>query len=162
VADTADLPFTDAHFELVVSRVAAHHFADPGRAMAEARRVLRPGGRLLLIDSVAPEDAGLDTFLNCVELLRDASHVRDWRPSEWLATLGRAGFGEPTVREHFVVWLDGHEWVSRMRTPSSKVAMIQQVFAEATAHQREAFDLRTGEGWGFALGLALFQATRKD
>ena len=42
VADVADLPFADARFDVVTSRVAAHHFADPRQALAEAFRVLRP------------------------------------------------------------------------------------------------------------------------
>src|SRR5579859_3976701 len=133
LADVAQLPFPDARFDLVTSRVAAHHFADPRQALAEAFRVLRPHGRLLLIDSVAPEMAALDTFMQCFELLRDASHVRNWRPSEW---------------------------VERMRTPTLKVETIRRLFAEATPGQRAAFDLRTAEPWGFDIPLALFQATK--
>jgi SAM-dependent methyltransferase len=160
VADAADLPFAEATFDLVTSRVAAHHFADPRRALAEAFRVLRPGGRLLLIDSVSPEDAALDTFVNCVELLRDASHVRDWRPSEWLTMLGGAGFQQAQVLEHFPLVLDGQDWVQRMRTPPLRVEMIRGLFADATPAQRQAFYLRAEPAWGFTLGLAFLQATR--
>jgi ubiquinone/menaquinone biosynthesis C-methylase UbiE len=160
VADVADLPFPDAHFDILTSRVAAHHFADPRQAMAEALRVLRPNGRLLLIDAVAPEDAALDTYLNCFELLRDASHVRDWRPSEWLAMLDEAGFHEPVVQARFAIPLDGQDWVARMRTPPLKVEMIRSLFAEATSGQRETFAIHPAEPWGFSINLALFQATR--
>ena len=160
VADVADLPFADAQFDIVTSRVAAHHFADPRQALAEAFRVLRPRGRLLVIDSVAPETAALDTFMNCFELLRDASHVRNWRPSEWLAMLGAAGFHQPAVLERFAIPLDGQAWVERMRTPSFKVDTIRRLFADATPDQRAAFDLRTADPWGFAISLALFQATK--
>jgi ubiquinone/menaquinone biosynthesis C-methylase UbiE len=160
VADVVDLPFADAQFDIVTSRVAAHHFADPRGAMADALRVLRPGGRLLLIDAVSPEDAALDTFLNCVELLRDASHARDWRPSEWLLMLDETGFHQPAVLEHFALQLDGQEWVERMRTPPRKVETIRLLFAEATEAQRQAFDLRD-DPWSFTLGLALFQATKQ-
>jgi SAM-dependent methyltransferase len=159
VADVVDLPFPDAQFDIVTSRVAAHHFGDPRPALAEALRVLRPAGRLLLIDAVAPEDAALDTFINCVELLRDASHVRDWRPSEWMAMLTEAGFHQPAILEHFAVPLDGQDWVQRMRTPPSKVDMIRTLFAEANPPQRQTFDLRSDNPWGFTLGMALFHAT---
>jgi len=159
-ADATELPFGDAEFDLVTSRVAAHHFADPARAMAEVWRVLRPGGRIVLVDAISPEDAPQDTFLNCVEILRDASHVRDWRISEWQRMFSEAGFRTSTLLNTFGIWLDGDEWVQRMRTPETKVAMIRQLFAEASPAQRRAFDLRTDDGWGFRLGLALLCAER--
>jgi len=160
VADVADLPFPDAHFDLVTSRVAAHHFAEPRLALREAFRVMKPSARLLLIDAVSPEDAALDTFLNCIEILRDASHVRDWQPSEWLTMLHETGFREAAVVQHFPLVLDGKEWVERMRTPPMKVAMIRELFAAATPLQRQAFAIQSDEPWSFTLGLALFQATK--
>ena len=44
-----------------------------------------PGGRLVVIDVVAPEIPLFDTTLQVIEFLRDASHVRDYRVSEWIA-----------------------------------------------------------------------------
>jgi SAM-dependent methyltransferase len=44
VADAEALPFEDASFDLVYSYGVLHHTPDTGRALAEARRVLRPGG----------------------------------------------------------------------------------------------------------------------
>lgn len=46
--DAHGLPFKDAAFDVVVSICAIEHFADDRRALAEMRRVLKPGGRLLL------------------------------------------------------------------------------------------------------------------
>jgi SAM-dependent methyltransferase len=42
------LPFADAEFDLVTCQFALMFFADRGAALAEMRRVLRPGGRLML------------------------------------------------------------------------------------------------------------------
>jgi SAM-dependent methyltransferase len=44
--DAESLPFPDASFDAVVSNFGVHHLARPERAVAEAMRVLRPGGRL--------------------------------------------------------------------------------------------------------------------
>ena len=45
-ADAENLPFADGSFDLVYSWGVLHHTPDPRRALAEAQRVLAPGGRL--------------------------------------------------------------------------------------------------------------------
>jgi ubiquinone/menaquinone biosynthesis C-methylase UbiE len=157
-ADATALPYADASFDVVTNRQSAHHYADLGRALDETHRVLKPGGRFLLIDTVAPEDAGLDTFLNCVELLRDASHVRDWRASEWVRMLESRGF-RVTIHERFTIPLDGADWTQRMRTPASKVAMIRELFETATPGQRAAFDIQP-EPWGWTIESILLEAVK--
>jgi SAM-dependent methyltransferase len=50
VGDVAALAFPDASFDLVVSTLSMHHWADPAAGLAEIGRVLRPGGRALIWD----------------------------------------------------------------------------------------------------------------
>lgn len=52
LADATRLPFDDASFDTVVSTLALCTIPDPSAAVAEARRVLRPGGRFLVLDHV--------------------------------------------------------------------------------------------------------------
>jgi arsenite methyltransferase len=52
-ADMRDLPFADGSFDVVVSSLAIHNIPDAAgraKAIAEAVRVLRPGGQLLIAD----------------------------------------------------------------------------------------------------------------
>ena len=51
VAGAEELPFPDASFDRVWSIHAFHHWEDQTKGLAECRRVLRPGGRLLIIES---------------------------------------------------------------------------------------------------------------
>jgi ubiquinone/menaquinone biosynthesis C-methylase UbiE len=50
VGDVASLPFPDESFDLVVSKLSMHHWADPAAGLAEIGRVLRPGARALVWD----------------------------------------------------------------------------------------------------------------
>ncbi|WP_426594548.1 class I SAM-dependent methyltransferase [Cellulomonas sp. McL0617] len=50
VADVCALPFPDATFDLVVSTISQHHWADPATGLREVRRVVRPGGRAWIYD----------------------------------------------------------------------------------------------------------------
>lgn len=154
-ADAAALPFEAASFDLVVTRYAAHHFADPAAVLREAARVLVPGGRFLLVDTVAPEDPALDTFLQALELLRDDSHVRNWRASEWVRMLTGAGFDAEVVAR-LAVALDGSSWTARAQTSPSRVAMLKGLFASASPARRAAFEIRD-EPWGFSIPVALLQ-----
>jgi ubiquinone/menaquinone biosynthesis C-methylase UbiE len=48
-ADAENLPIASSSVDAVVNLISLHHYPDPSRAIAEFRRVLRPGGRLVLI-----------------------------------------------------------------------------------------------------------------
>jgi ubiquinone/menaquinone biosynthesis C-methylase UbiE len=50
--DAEHLPFEEAHFDGVVTRLAVHHFADPQRAFDEMFRILRPQGTAVIVDVV--------------------------------------------------------------------------------------------------------------
>jgi ubiquinone/menaquinone biosynthesis C-methylase UbiE len=50
VGDVASLAFPDGSFDLIVSTLSMHHWADPTAGLAEIGRVLRPGGRALIWD----------------------------------------------------------------------------------------------------------------
>ncbi len=157
--DAMALPYTDASFDLVTCRQCAHHFERPDLALREVARVLRPGGRLVLVDSVAPEDPAQDTFLNAIELLRDPSHVRDQPVSRWMDLLEAAGLaGECLGRWRLA--LDFDDWVRRMATPPAVVAVLRGMLADATDGVRAGLGVRSGERAGFEMPIALFLATR--
>jgi ubiquinone/menaquinone biosynthesis C-methylase UbiE len=58
-ASAEALPFPDASFDTVVSTLVLCSVTHPDRALAELRRVLKPGGRYLFIEHGGSDDAGL-------------------------------------------------------------------------------------------------------
>jgi len=155
--DVEDLPFDDACFDLVVTRYSAHHWPNPVRALHEFRRVLNPGGRLLVSDIVAPESPALDTFLQTLELLRDLSHVRDHRVSEWIDMLNQAGF-RAKVDMTWRLPLNFDAWVTRIATPEAYVVALRLLLADAPSEARSGFEIQADGS--FTLDGALFLGAR--
>jgi ubiquinone/menaquinone biosynthesis C-methylase UbiE len=61
-ASADELPFEDDSFDVLVSTLVLCGVDDQSRALTEARRVLRPGGRLLFIEHVRSDDPSLARF----------------------------------------------------------------------------------------------------
>jgi ubiquinone/menaquinone biosynthesis C-methylase UbiE len=74
--DATKLPFDYASFDLAGSLRTLHHIPRPELAVAELTRVTRPGGRLLVVDQIAPVDPLAALELNRFERARDPSHTR--------------------------------------------------------------------------------------
>jgi ubiquinone/menaquinone biosynthesis C-methylase UbiE len=135
------LPFPDAHFDFVVSRYSAHHWHDVPAALCEMRRVLKPGGQALMIDTAGGETPLLDTHLQSVEILRDPSHIRDYSTREWLALFHEAGF-TATLRMQWPVALEFSSWTERQRTAPERVAAIHALWNAAPDEVRAFFGVQ--------------------
>ncbi|WP_373990681.1 class I SAM-dependent methyltransferase [Duganella sp. BuS-21] len=153
--DVAALPFADASFCMVVTRFSAHHWLDVPAALREIKRVLKPRGVAIIIDITAPETPLHDTTLQAVELLRDASHVRDYRPSEWLRMLGDAGFKAERVND-WKLEMQFDEWTARMRTPAERVTAIRSLLHSAPQETRDYFAVQSDDS--FTIDSTLFKA----
>ena len=152
------LPFADASFDLVLCRFTAHHWQDLDAGLRHAWRVLQPGGYAVFIDIVAPADRALDTHLQAVELLRDASHVRNYGVAEFIAALARAGFPVDgvTLRQ---LRMEFASWIARTRTSSVHASAIRSLQSEAPMGVRQHF--RIGADGSFDIQSATFTASRR-
>jgi len=110
--DAVRLPFREATFDLVVCRNALHHSAAPGLMTSEAARVLRRGGRLVIEDMRAPDDARRRAYHEEIERLRDEAHARTLTRDEMTACTERAGL-RPADERTVLLAIDFDEWIDR-------------------------------------------------
>ncbi|HMY72075.1 MAG TPA: methyltransferase domain-containing protein [Blastocatellia bacterium] len=89
LGDVYSLPFVDKSFSLVLTRFSFHHFLNPAAVLAEMIRVCRPGGRVMVWDSVP--DADKADHYNELEKLKDPSHARALPAEELLAIVNASG-----------------------------------------------------------------------
>lgn len=157
-ADVASLPFPAACFDAAISRFSAHHWPDPAAAVREAARVLRTGARLVLVDTVSPDDPAIDSLLNTLELLHDPSHARDARVSEWRRWLHDAGFILAAERE-WAVELDTDDWLSRAATAPWRAAACRTLLREARGRSKTALAI-DDDGDAFSLPCIVLTAIR--
>jgi ubiquinone/menaquinone biosynthesis C-methylase UbiE len=153
-ASAESLPFAAGSFHLVCTRYSAHHWTQLPLALTQMHRLLRPAGRLLLIDTLGHADPLVDTHLQSIELLRDPSHVRNRSLLEWYGLLQAAGFSE-TQHLEWPTRLAFLPWVERMRTPAERVAVIRSLQDQAPSEVHSglaieadgSFTIRTGLFW---------------
>src|SRR5689334_5918292 len=79
--NATSMPFADASFDIVFCRAALHHFDAPERVIEEMARVCRIGGRLVLMDLIAPSAEVREEF-DEIHRLIDPSHVRAFVEAE--------------------------------------------------------------------------------
>lgn len=113
-ADAEGLPFAAASFDAVACRLAFHHFPNPGQALQEFRRVLKPGGSLALADTVTVEEPAAAAYYNAYEKIRDPSHHRVLSGAGLRDLLAAAGFRVAATRE-LTKEFEFHEWTDRQR-----------------------------------------------
>ena len=146
LADAEELPFADASFDVVTTRIAPHHFPNPAAYVREVARVLRPGGRFLLDDNMGPEDAELSAFMDRFEHWRDPSHVRNYTVGEWSGWMREAGLRIEHVDPLRAKRYDFADWTARMRMPADDRAALEAWLLAAPAKCKEFFQIAVEEG----------------
>jgi SAM-dependent methyltransferase len=91
VSRAEDLPFADGSFDLVVSRLGAHHYDDAQAAVAEMARVA--ADRVIVVDNLFGGES-----LEEAERVRDPSHVRSYSEDDWRTMLESSGLEVAEVR----------------------------------------------------------------
>lgn len=142
-----ELPYADASFDLVTSRIAPHHFSSPANFVRETARVLRPGGWFLLIDGSVPDDAAeAEAWLHEVEKLRDPSHHRLLTPRSWRELCDAHGLQVQSAALHPMKQPDLEWYFDAAATSPANRERVRALVVSAPDAARTTFRLGEEEG----------------
>ncbi len=97
-ASAQALPYATGTFDAVLCTTAFHHFPDPAAALTEIRRILRPGGQLLIGDIC--RNLSLGTWVwDRLHRWFERAHVQYYRTDELFALFAGAGFEDVALTE---------------------------------------------------------------
>ena len=131
IAGAEDLPFDDGSFDVVVTRIAPHHFTDVRGAVAEFARV---ASRFVVIE---------DTLFSSeeheeAEKLRDPTHVRNYTEAEWRDTLEAAGL-EVELVEYFEKTHPLEDWLARTGCEGDDAKRVRKLLADRMTADGQAW-----------------------
>ncbi|HPG24986.1 MAG: metalloregulator ArsR/SmtB family transcription factor [Spirochaetaceae bacterium] len=87
IGDAHALPLDDASVDAAFAHMVLHSLAEPERAIAEMARIVRPGGRVVLVDFLPHEHAWMQSELGLLWLGFPRETVEDWLAAAGLQTL---------------------------------------------------------------------------
>lgn len=110
-ADAHALPFGDSSVAAVTCFLVAHYLRNPGRALSEIRRVLEPGGLLILADRVTDAEASIREGRDAIERKRSRGFQRLLASGELRALCEASGF-EFLAEESYEKRLPMRDWLA--------------------------------------------------
>lgn len=121
VCRAEDLPFADGSFDVVVSRIAPHHFENIGQAIGEMARV---SNRVIVIEDTQYTSDEVEA----AEKLRDPTHVRSYSEEEWRELLQSAALEIERV-EYFRKTHDFQDWLARCNCTGEDAVRVRELLA---------------------------------
>ena len=161
LTDTQQLAFADGVFDAVTCRHAFHHYVDGMAAMREMARVVCPGGRVVVADTIAPDDVEATVVMHAIETRRDPSHVRNRDRASLIAVFEAVGLRVERIESTKTVQVF-ESWCSRTDVDDVTREQLWELFTSKTSVQA-AFDVEERDNQRvFAWPVAVVAGTRRS
>ncbi len=121
VASAQSLPYKSASFEAILITAAFHHFPAPHEALNELRRVLAPGGTLVIGEVCRDRSLGTWIF-DRLHRWFEPGHVKYYRRDELRVLLEQTGFERIELRELSPSWAEARKIVRKATLFSARAA----------------------------------------
>ena len=160
VADGAKLPLRSRSVDLVTSAQALHHIHEPVPVLLEMRRVVAPGGRVLIVDQVATERVEETQFMNKLDHIRDPSHAACRPPSAFRIMVAAAALEveDETIKESQE---RVSSWMSPAEFPPDRIAAVNEFIAKHGPETGMDFE-RDGDDWVYTRRRIMVLARRSS
>lgn len=142
------IPLPDNSFDILACRLAAHHFHDISRALAEFRRLVRPGGQVVIIDLQGHDDPECDGLNHQLEVLHDPTHIRSYTIARWRELLANAGLEVVTLERDLSERPQGvplSRWCEIASSGEPAHAAMKVLLDHSRPELRDAIGFRRGE-----------------
>jgi ubiquinone/menaquinone biosynthesis C-methylase UbiE len=139
--DASHISYHESFFDIVTTRRATHHFADVGKFLREAARVLKKGGRLGIVDMSPPR--GAEEFTNRIEILRDKTRTKALSPFDWREEISRAGLSV-TNSELLKETISFEAWMYPVKMGGTEETLVKEAWMQAPDCVREILEAREG------------------
>jgi len=151
--DAQCLQFVDNSFDLVAMRMTLHHIEDTDKALSEAHRVLKKGGRFVLCEGIPPDARSRRTYEQ-VFSIKEKRHT--FSVEELANALYRADFEDISLRTYLMEKVSVTKWLRNSAVDEDATRKIMNIYRSADNHFRKASGLIiSGRGilidWKFAL-----------
>ncbi len=124
IGEAENLPFLSSTFDIVMSRLAFHHFINPEVVFKEMKRVLKDNGKLVIVDMEARAE-NLREVADYYETLRDKSHTKCLSRLDFQRIADSNGM-EMTFSETILVPVKLSDWMDLTKVNGDERIIIEE------------------------------------
>lgn len=145
VASLENLPFDDNSFDIAVSRQCLHYVDDLDVVLNEIKRVLRPGG-LMVLGQIVPLENGYKDYWNKIMKLRQPLRQRSFSEWEWIQCFTNAGFKVCSV-QNFQNRGSMYGWIKKYNVSDKNIIEeYRSMYVHAPQIFKQDYEIEEKEG----------------